>query len=82
MGRLNYKGLPYYTSTTRNIDKLTGKTRTFGSYTVAIDTTEPEIKPINFHEGNGLATKFSKVKITDDLSGISSYREPSTENSF
>jgi hypothetical protein len=75
IGRLNYKGLPYYTSTTRNGDKLTGKTRTFGSYTVAIDTTEPEIKPINFAEGKWISNQnFLKVKITDDLSGISSYR--------
>lgn len=75
IGRLNYKGLPYYTSTTRNGDKLTGKTRTFGSYTVAIDTTEPEIKPINFAEGKWISNQnFLKVKIMDDLSGISSYR--------
>jgi murein DD-endopeptidase MepM/ murein hydrolase activator NlpD len=75
IGRLNYKGLPYYTSTTRNGDKLTGKTRTFGSYTVAIDTTEPEIKPVNFAEGKWISNQnFLKVKITDDLSGISSYR--------
>jgi len=75
IGRLNYKGLPYYTSTTRNGDKITAKTRTFGSYTVAIDTTPPKIKPTNFAEGKWISNQnFLQVKITDDLSGISSYR--------
>lgn len=75
IGRLNYKGLPLYTSTTRNGDKLTAKIRTFGSYTVAIDTTPPTVKPVNFAEGKWISHQnFLKVKITDDLSGISSYR--------
>ena len=75
IGRLNYRGDPYYTSTHRNGDKLTAKTRTFGSYTVASDTTPPKIDPLNFSEGKWLSNKnFLKVKITDDLSGISSYR--------
>ncbi|MCG2418893.1 M23 family metallopeptidase [Aequorivita sp. F47161] len=75
IGRLNYKGLPYYTATTRSGDKLTARTRTFGSYTVAADTTAPKIKPVNFSEGKWISNQnFLKVKITDDLSGISSYR--------
>lgn len=75
IGRLNYKGLPYYTSTTRSGDKITAKTRTFGSYTVAIDTSPPNIKPVNFAEGKWISNQnFLQVKITDDLSGISSYR--------
>ncbi len=75
IGRLNYKGQPYYISTTRNGDKLTGKTRTFGSYTVAIDTMPPNIKPLNFAEGKWMSNQnYLQVKITDDLSGISSYR--------
>jgi hypothetical protein len=75
IGRLNYKGLPYYNSTTRNGDKLTAKTRTFGSYTVASDETPPTIKPVNFAEGKWISNQnYLQVKITDDLSGISSYR--------
>jgi len=75
IGRLNYRGLPYYTSTTRNGDKLTAKTRTFGNYTVASDTNPPKIKPVNFSEGKWVSSQnFLKLKITDDLSGISSYR--------
>lgn len=75
IGRLNYRGLPYYNSTTRNGDKLTAKTRTFGSYTIASDTNPPKIKPVNFSEGKWISNQnFLKLKITDDLSGISSYR--------
>ncbi len=75
IGQLNYRGLPNYISSTRNGDKLTGKTRTFGNYTVASDTTPPVIKPVNFSDGKWISNQnFLQVKITDDLSGISSYR--------
>ncbi len=75
IGRLNYRGLPYYNFTTRSGDKLTAKTRTFGDYTVASDTTPPTIKPVNFSDGKWISNQnFLQVKITDDLSGISSYR--------
>ncbi len=75
LGRLNYRGVPTYNSTTRNGDKLTAKTRTFGTYTIASDTTEPKIKPVNFSDGKWISNQnFLKIKITDDLSGISSYR--------
>lgn len=75
IGRLNYRGQPYYTSTSRQDDKLIAKTRTFGDYTVAVDTDAPTIKPLNFSDGKWISNQnFLKVKITDDLSGISSYR--------
>src|SRR5690606_3390493 len=50
IGRLNSKKLPTYNSTTRSGDKLTAKTRTFGDYVIASDTTAPTIKPVNFSE--------------------------------
>ncbi|WP_026452006.1 M23 family metallopeptidase [Aequorivita capsosiphonis] len=75
IGRLNYRGLPYYNSTKRINDKLVTKTRTFGTYVIASDTIPPEIKPVNFSEGKWISNQnFLQVKITDDLSGISSYR--------
>ncbi|WP_310991692.1 M23 family metallopeptidase [Aequorivita marina] len=75
LGRLNYKGLPYYSTTRRVGDKLTTKTRTFGTYVIASDTIPPEIKPINFSEGKWISNEnYLKLKITDDLSGISAYR--------
>ena len=75
IGRLNYKGLPYYTTTERKGDKLSASTRLFGDYVVAVDTVGPEIKPINFSEGKWISNQNNlQIKITDELSGISSYR--------
>lgn len=75
LGRLNTKGEPYYTSTSRNGDKLVAKTRTFGKYIIASDTIPPEIEPVNFSEDKWISNEnFLKIKIKDDLSGISSYR--------
>ena len=75
IGRLNYKGEPYYTSTTRKGDKLVAYTRLFGDYIVVSDTVEPVIKPLNFSEGKWISNQnVLKIKITDKLSGISSYR--------
>ncbi len=75
IGKLNYKKLPTYNSTIRMGDKLTTKTRTFGTYVIASDTIPPQIKPVNFSEGKWISNQnFLEVRITDDLSGISSYR--------
>jgi hypothetical protein len=75
IGRLNYKGDPYYSSTSIKGSKLTTNTRTFGSYTLVIDLKPPTIKPINFSDGQWISkNKTLKLKIEDDLSGISSYR--------
>jgi hypothetical protein len=75
LGRLNYKGEPYYNTTYRKGNKLTAKTRTFGSFTLVADDTPPSIKPVNFSDGKWISSnKTLKVKIEDDLSGIGSYR--------
>ncbi len=75
IGRLNYRGEPYYTRTSRKGNKLTAFTRTFGDYAVVSDNVEPVIQPLNFSEGKWISNqKELKIKITDDLSGISSYR--------
>jgi len=75
IGRLNYRGIPYYNSTSRNGDKLSTRTRTFGEYVLVADTTAPIIKAINFDDGKWISKNETlKIKITDDLSGISSYR--------
>lgn len=75
IGRLNYKNQPYYSNTTRNGDKLVTNVRLFGEYAVVSDTEEPEIKPINFSVGKWISNqKVLKIKVTDKLSGISSYR--------
>lgn len=75
IGRLNYKGDPYYHTTTRTGTKLTAKTRTFGSFILVSDTTPPSVKTVNFSEGKWISkNKTLQMKIEDDLSGISSYR--------
>lgn len=75
IGRLNYKGIPYYNSTKRKGDKLTTYTKIFGDYVLVSDTTNPSIKPINFSDKKWITkNKTLKIKITDKLSGVSSYR--------
>ncbi len=75
IGRLNYKGDPYYNYTYRKGNKLSAKTKKFGSFILVADTTAPTIKPINFQNKKWVSkNKTLKIKITDDLSGISSYR--------
>lgn len=75
IGRLNYKGNPYYTKTYRKGTKLSAKTKTLGSYILVADTTAPTIKPINFISKKWISNnKTLKIKIEDNLSGISNYR--------
>lgn len=75
IGWLNYYGKPYYNTTYRKGDKLSAKTRTFGTYVLASDTTGPTINPINFDDGKWISSnKTLELSINDDLSGISSYR--------
>jgi len=75
LARLSYKGEPYYSSTFRKDNKLSTRTRTFGTYTIAEDSTAPTVKAVNFSDGKWISkNKTLKLKIDDDLSGISSYR--------
>ena len=75
LGRLNYKGKPYYNSTYKKGTKLTTSTKILGSYILAIDTEAPKIKPLNFSNEKWISDNQTlQVKIEDELSGISSYR--------
>ncbi len=75
IGRLNYKGIPYYNTTTRKGDKLLIYTKVFGSYALVSDNTAPTIKPLNFSDKKWLSKNNTlKIKIEDKLSGVSSYR--------
>lgn len=75
IGKLNYRNLPSYVTTIRKGEKLTASTRDFGDYTIAYDTIAPVIQPINFSDGKWINDqKTLRIKITDDRSGISSYR--------
>lgn len=75
LGRINYKGTPYYSETEHEGPKLITRVRTFGSYCIASDTKEPVIKPLNFSDGQWISDHQTlKIKILDKESGISSYR--------
>ncbi len=72
---LNKWNRPNYSTTTKDGDRFTTKTRTFGTYTLARDTQAPKVVPVNFRDGQWISgNKDLKVKISDDLSGINSYR--------
>ena len=75
IGRLNYKKEPYYVKNYRKGNKLIAKTKKLGTYVLTVDTKNPEIKPLNFLNKKWISNnKTLKIKISDDLSGISSYR--------
>jgi hypothetical protein len=49
--------------------------REFGNYAVAVDTTPPVIKPVNVGQNKNVGKQQNlSFKITDNLSGIKSYR--------
>ncbi len=75
IAQLNKWGNPSYSTTTKDGDRFTTRTRSFGTYTLARDTQAPRVVPVNFKDGQWISgNKDLKVKISDDLSGISSYR--------
>ncbi len=72
---VGYKNYPLYTSTKRNGDVLTASTKTLGKYALYSDRENPTIAPLNFKDGQWLSNfRYLKVKIDDNLSGISNYR--------
>lgn len=64
-----------YISTKRIGDLLSARTKYLGNFTLARDTVSPTIVPVNFQDGKWLSKhNHLKVKIDDDLSGVSNYR--------
>ncbi len=75
IGRVNKNGYVSYVSTKRNKNKLYAKTRILGNYKLASDYNKPKITPKGFKSGQNLTNfRFLKIRISDDLSGIKSYR--------
>ncbi|WP_047545893.1 M23 family metallopeptidase [Psychroserpens sp. Hel_I_66] len=70
-----YYQRPSYLSTKRLGDRLSARTKSLGTFTLASDTVNPTIRPVNFSDGKWVS-KLNEltVKIDDDLSGISNYR--------
>lgn len=55
-------------------DYIVTKTRSFGGYTIMVDTIKPLIKPININFNEDMRNKWSiMIKISDQLAGIESY---------
>lgn len=51
------------------------RVREFGNYCITIDTISPEIIPLNINKQKNLSNqKTIKIKISDELSGIQSYK--------
>ena len=75
IARLGYRGRPSYNSTTKKGDRFTAGIRTFGDYTLVADIKPPSIAPVNFKDGQWISSNEElKIRISDDLSGIKSYR--------
>ncbi|HKK12946.1 MAG TPA: M23 family metallopeptidase [Flavobacteriaceae bacterium] len=70
-----YYQKPDYIYTTRKGDSLIARSRTLGTFALERDDEKPKITPVNFYNGKWMS-KFNdlKVKIEDNLSGISNYR--------
>ena len=70
-----YYKKPSYVSTKRKDNKLIARNKTLGLYTLITDTVAPKIKPINFTNKKWMSKyRYLKLKISDDLSGVSKYR--------
>ena len=76
IGRLSKYGKKlYYVSALKKKNILTAYTKTLGTYAVGIDNDKPIIEPFNFFKGKWLSKyRFLKIKISDETSGIKSYR--------
>ncbi len=65
----------YPLKTKREGDHLSAYAKSFANYTITEDRTPPTINPDNFKPGQWLSKyRYLKLKISDDFSGISSYR--------
>lgn len=74
IGEVKKRGAPSYYTTSREGNKLSVKTRTFGSYCLASDYDVPSIKPLNFSDGQWISSNNTlEIKIEDATSGIKSY---------
>lgn len=65
----------YYVNTQRAGSKLVTKSRSLGYFRVMTDTIPPMVKEVNFKEGSNISKqKNLKIKISDDDTGVKSYK--------
>ncbi len=75
IAKLNSKGKPYFFSNQKKENSWIGKSETLGRFTLSRDSIAPKIKALNFKNKQWLSSfKYLRVKLTDDYSGIKSYR--------
>lgn len=75
IARIPSTGNPIYTSTDRQNNRLVARTRSFGTYTLARDTSPPTVTPVNFQDQKWITFhKDLKVRISDAETGIKDYR--------
>ena len=55
-------------------NKLTTKLKSFGSFSVSVDTLAPSIKGLNIYPGKKMTSSTIRITIKDDMSGIKSFR--------
>ena len=74
IGRVN-KGKTNYSNTKRKENKLYTLSKTLGNYALFFDHQIPKIRPVNFKDKQWLTKyRYLKLKISDEHSGIKSYR--------
>ena len=74
IARLDESDRPQFQKTFRRGDTFTARSRGLGRYTLALDTVPPVVRPKNFKAKQWLTNyRYLSLKISDDLSGISSY---------
>ncbi|MCB0395759.1 MAG: M23 family metallopeptidase [Flavobacteriales bacterium] len=72
---VNDQGYRNYQGGTFANDWITCQVRTFGSFAVLVDETPPGISAINIYNGKNMkGTPWIRMRISDNLSGIQSYR--------
>ena len=71
----SYGNKLYYSPTKKRGNTLSTRTKYLGSYSLGIDSENPEIRAINFKNKSWISNnKYLKVKINDKVSGIKNYR--------
>lgn len=67
-------GTKYYSQTYKEDNRITTRTRTFGTYGLEMDTIPPTIQTLNFRDKKWVSDlKYLKLKIKDEESGIADY---------
>ncbi|WP_461532986.1 M23 family metallopeptidase [Sinomicrobium sp.] len=71
----NSRGKPVYQKTYKRGNSFSTHTRSLGIYSIVRDSTPPEVNPVNFKDKQWVSNyRTLKIKISDPLSGIDSYR--------